>query len=156
MDTLTKLGLLLLCATFSATASAEWLGDWLAKNEPLVIDYVLSLKPSETPISGVTLTDGETRLKDFHYKNQVEKNRPGSNIHLFEKDSRYLAIIWLSSEAKPLPIPECEPNSEESKFPWLRASLISGDVYAHHEVQPGHGIVINYCPSDQWMGAINK
>jgi hypothetical protein len=133
-------------------SKAQDLGQWLETNEPLVIEYVLSLQPGNSKPGGVTLSNGNVYLNDFLYRHQIDKDRPGSNIHLFEKGGRYLVIIWLSSEAEPLPLPTCAPDSEEAKYPWSRGSLISGDVYTYTAVQPEHGIVISYCPSQAWLG----
>ena len=133
-------------------SKAQDLGQWLETNEPLVIEYVLSLQPGDSRLDGVRLNNGNVYLTDFRYRRQINKDRPGSNIHLFEKDNRYLVIIWLSSQAIPLPLPPCAPDSVEAKYPWSRGSLISGDVYAHTAVQPDHGIVISYCPSQAWLG----
>ena len=133
-------------------SKAQDLGQWLETNEPSVIEYVLSLHPGDSKLGGVTLSNGNVYLNDFLYRHQIDKDRPGSNIHLFEKDGRYLVIIWLSSQAVPLPLPLCAPGSEEAKYPWSRGSLISGDVYTYTAVQPEHGIVISYCPSQAWLG----
>lgn len=142
--------LFLLLVTFTFSARAEWLGEGLEKNEPLVIEYVLSLKPGKNPIEGIMLTDGNLCLKSFRYRSQAEQDRLGTNIHLFQKDGGYPAIIWLDSEAKPLPLPACQPDSEEPWFPWYQGSLISGDVYTYPEVRPDHSIVTNYCPGASW------
>ena len=135
---------------YALPVKAETFSQWLSNNESLVKTYISKLEPNDT-LEGVTLSNGQTYLAGFVYERQINPEREGSHIHLLSKDERYLAIIWLSSNAKPFEIPECAVDSEFADQPWNRASLISGDVYKYDMVKPGFSLVINYCPSQDWI-----
>lgn len=133
---------------------AEMLGDWLAKNEPLVINYISKLKPGEDVLKGAELTDGAKYLEGYVYLGSVHSFGRMTQIHLFKKSNDLMAIIWLMSGAKPLALPSCPEGSEKAKFPWYSGAGLSGDIYTYPDVHAGHGIVVTMCPSQEWLNAV--
>jgi len=135
----------------SLNANAEWLGDWLIKNEPRVISYLLSLKPEDVGkrIEGVELSDGTRELNDRIFLGRVKNAPPKTHIYVFKENDSTLAYIWVDEDGESFLLPECKQNAPKN-WPGWGGAVISGDVYTFDEVSPGGDIVKTYCPSDDW------
>ncbi len=139
---------LLLCSPSSAL-SQETLGEWLAKNDPLVIAYLQSLTPDKIgrTVPGVKLTDGTQELKGYVYRGRVLQDHDGTHAYRFALDrhrAKYdVHYIWIDADAEPLAGPNCAGT-------WIEPggyAVLSGDVYTQGRIGTG-ALVVTTCRLD--------
>lgn len=141
---------LLVWAARDGIAKSDDLGAWLATNNPRVIQFLKGLGPQSvgSRVRPVRLSDGSKVFSAHTYVGQVPELARGAHVYLFSRHGGIVAYIWVDPKSRVLPLPKCAhrgPNDDEP------ATVLSGDVYTWRAVQPGDGVVIFTCPSEEWL-----
>lgn|GEM_PF-3159104 len=125
----------------------EWLGDWLARNEPLVREYLLELGPDDVgqPLEGAKLTDGARLFAGDVFLRKTDRLPGGIHGWLLQRDDAKFACLWADAGAPAFRLPTCEDPTA------LEHEVISRDVYTYGDIQPGGRIVIIWCPPGDWL-----
>ena len=134
----------------SGVASGEYLGQWLAANEPRVENYLMTLSPKEINhrISGVTLTDKTVALKGYVFL--ANKSKLNRGIHDYEFKASYGGVIyetnyiWLDSGHQKVNLPhylKCPGKFIEPGG----IAVLSGDQYTYSYLHPGGNMVVTMC-----------
>ena len=123
------------------------LGKWLDCNNPRIITYLSSLKPSQigTVLDGVVLTDGSNPLKGLTLIG-LPKVENGAHIYVLSESEKRSAYVWVEQGGSELEAPRCRPQSVLGN-----AFVLSGDIYTWNAVQPGHGVVRLECVDERWL-----
>jgi hypothetical protein len=142
--------------TAYAKCPGEWLGDMLEFENPRVMKELKAIesKGKGFRVRGISLCDGSKILENWVFKRSLEPPCSGQHIYLFEDGDILRAVVWVEAGGQPIKIPPCPggdcSNMNES------AEVISGDVYTWKEVQPGHGIILLFYPTNEWLQNLTK
>lgn len=137
---------LLLLACSTPAQETQSVGDWLDRNEPIVIDYLLSLRPAQIgqALDGVVLSDGSRELGGYVFLGQIDTPQPGVHAYRFRAqygDSTFeIHFIWVEPGGTPFGGVSCAGR-------WIEPggyAVLSGDVYIEGQIQPGH-LVVTTC-----------
>lgn len=144
---------LLLC--LPPPLSAAGLADWLAVNNPRVIDYLQALHAGDVGriLDGVALSDGGRALAGLRYRGRVSGVHPGTWIHLLEGERGMVAYLWLEPGAAPLALPGCPGPRPPDWWPGREAAVLSGDVYTFRQLTAEAGVVTTHCVPPAWRSA---
>jgi len=132
----------------------EWLGDWLAKNNPLVINYLQGFadRTIGSKVDGVVLSDGQVVLRGDTYLGRIQNVVPGAHVYLFTHDNKPIAYVWVEPGGTPLELPRCPNPSPQDDEP---QNVLSGDIYTWKHVQPDRMVVIASCPGRAWLDRVS-
>lgn len=145
--------LLLSVPCLAAQQVPQTLEEQLAIDNPKVIKYLQALKASDAgkKLKGIKLSDGNIILKDYVYLEKIRSSKNKFTVYLFQDGTKKIAYAWVETNGKPLPIPPCPPDyKEEGQYG------LSGDIYTWKDVQPGHGVVIIECVTNNWINEIKR
>jgi len=135
-----------------AKCPGEWLGDMLKFENPRVIKQLIEIerKGKGYKVPGISLCDGSIILDGWVFLQAIHIPKQSQHIYIFEEDSTLRAVAWVELDGKPLKIPP-RPKGELCREMNEEASVVSGDVYTWVEVQPGHGVVLLFYPTREWI-----
>jgi len=146
--------LLLISGTlFAAEQVPETLDEQLAVDNQRVMKYLGRLTSSDVGkrLKGIRLSDQNVVLKNHIFLEWIRSADYKSSVYVFREKSKLVAYAWVEPQGRSIPIPPCPPNSkEEGQY------VLSGDVYTWKEVEPGDGVVVLECVTDQWIREIKR
>jgi hypothetical protein len=139
-----------------AKCPGEWLGDMLGFENPRVMKELKAIesKGKGFRVQGINLCDDSKILENWVFKRSLEPLCSGQHIYLFEEGDTLRAVVWVGVGGKPIKVPPC-PGGDCSNMN-EPAGVISGDIYTWNEVQPGHGVVLLFYPTNEWVQNLTK
>lgn len=137
----------------TAQEVTETLEDQLALDNPRVIKYLRGLTISDIgkKLKGIRLSDGSIALRNHIFLETIKSKKNNFSVYVFRNNEKKVAYAWVGSNGKPLSIPTCPADYEEDG-----QYVLSGDLYASEDVQPGDCVVILECVTKKWINEIKK
>jgi hypothetical protein len=137
------------------------LGAWLHCNNPIAIQYLSRLTPSDIGkvLGGVRLSDGSFMARGYRLLGLpaglgrgvhvvvVQRGKPRKSAEVAADDfppGGEGAFVWVDRGGEPLRLPDWHAPAYESAY------VLSGDVYTWKDAQPEHGVVEIGCVNPSW------